>query len=92
MEKIKISKCQNSKSNGEELDKFMLFEWHRILKKGTVGEEIHNTGKWKIYENKLRGIDLEDSKVITYMITSTVFNIEETYQVSSINSLVIEGL
>lgn len=45
--------------SGEELDKFMLFHWHRILKKGTVDEEIHNTGKWKTYENKLRGIDLE---------------------------------
>lgn len=45
--------------SGEELDKFMLFSWHRILKKGTVDEEIHNTGKWKNYENKLRGIDLK---------------------------------
>lgn len=43
----------------EKLDKFMLFNWHRILKKGTVDEEIHNTGMWKKYENKLRGIDLK---------------------------------
>lgn len=42
----------------EVLDKFMLFSWHRILKKGTVDEEIHNIGMWKKYENKLRGVDL----------------------------------
>ncbi len=43
----------------EKLDKFMLFNWHRILKKWTVDEEIHNTGMWKKYENKLRGVDLK---------------------------------
>ena len=43
----------------EKLDKFMLFHWHRILKKGTVDDEIHNIGMWKKYENKLRGIDLK---------------------------------
>ena len=43
----------------EMLDKFMLFHWQRILKKGTVDDEIHNTGMWKKYENKLRGIDLK---------------------------------
>lgn len=43
----------------DKLDKFMLFDWHRILKKATVDEEIHNTGMWKKYENKLRGIDLK---------------------------------
>ena len=43
----------------EKLDKFMLFNWHRILKKGTVDDEIQNTGMWKKYENKLRGIDLK---------------------------------
>lgn len=43
----------------ETLDKFMLLGWHRILKKGTVDEEIRNTGVWKKYENKLRGVDLK---------------------------------
>ncbi len=47
------------KDSEDKLDKFMLFNWHRILKKGTVDEEINNTGKWKQYENKLRGIDLK---------------------------------
>lgn len=43
----------------KKLDKFMLFTWHRILKKGTVDDEIHNIGIWKKYENKLRDIDLK---------------------------------
>lgn len=41
------------------LDKFMLFDWQRTLKKGTVDEDINNIGMWKKYENKLRGIDLK---------------------------------
>ncbi len=45
--------------SSEKLDKLMLFHWHRILKKGTVDEEIHNVGMWKRYENKLRGVDLK---------------------------------
>lgn len=43
----------------KKLDKFMLFDWHRELKKNSVDEEIHNTGCWKKYENKLRNIDLK---------------------------------
>lgn len=47
------------RDSNEVLDKFMLFNWHRILKKGTVDDEIHNIGMWKKYENRLRGIDLK---------------------------------
>ena len=43
----------------KKLDKFMFFDWHRELKKDSVDEEIHNTGCWKKYENKLRNIDLK---------------------------------
>ena len=43
---------------GKNIDKFMLFNWHKILKKGSVDDEINNTGMWKKYENKLRGINL----------------------------------
>ena len=43
----------------KKLDKFMLFDWQRELKKDSVDEEIHNTGCWKKYENKLRNIDLK---------------------------------
>ena len=45
--------------SSEQLDKFMLFNWHRILKKSTVDEEIHNVGMWKKYGNKLRNVDLK---------------------------------
>ena len=43
----------------EELDKFMLFDWQRELKKDSIDEEINNTGCWKKYENRLRNIDLK---------------------------------
>ncbi len=43
----------------EELNKFLLFDWHRTLKKGTVDEEIHNIGHWKLYENRLKNVDLK---------------------------------
>ena len=43
----------------KKLDKFMLFDWQRELKRGSVDEEIHNTGCWKKYENRLRNIDLK---------------------------------
>lgn len=42
------------KDSIEPLDKYMLFKWHKLLKRGTVDEEIHNTGMWKKYENRLR--------------------------------------
>lgn len=47
------------KDSDESLDKLMLFNWHRLLKKGTVDDEIHNVGNWKKYENRLSGIDLK---------------------------------
>lgn len=43
----------------KNLDKLMLFNWHRLLKKGSVDDEIHNIGMWKQYENKLRNVDLK---------------------------------
>ncbi len=43
----------------KELDKFMLFNWQRELKRDSVDEEIHNTGCWKKYENRLRNVDLK---------------------------------
>lgn len=43
----------------KELDKFMLFNWQRELKRDSVDEEIHNTGYWKKYENRLRNVDLK---------------------------------
>lgn len=57
----------------KKLDKFMLFDWHRELKKDSVDEEIHNTGCWKKYENKLRNIDLK----LAYLdeVDSLMFNL-----------------
>ena len=43
----------------KKLDKLMLFNWHRLLKKGSIDDEIHNIGMWKQYENKLRNVDLK---------------------------------
>lgn len=43
----------------KELDKFILFNWQRELKRDSVDEEIHNTGCWKKYENRLRNVDLK---------------------------------
>ena len=37
----------------------MLFAWQRELKRGSVDEEINNTGCWKKYENRLRNVDLK---------------------------------
>ena len=37
----------------------MLFNWQRELKRDSVDEEIHNTGCWKKYENRLRNVDLK---------------------------------
>ena len=44
---------------GKELDKFMLFEWHRILKKNSIDEELGITGCWKKFENRLRKTDIK---------------------------------
>lgn len=41
------------------LDKFMLFDWHRTLKKGSIDDEIHNIGCFKKHKNCIRGIDLK---------------------------------
>lgn len=43
----------------EPLDKHLLWEWHRILKKGSVDDEIGNIGKWKKYSNTLSNTDLK---------------------------------
>lgn len=43
----------------KELSKFMLFDWHRTLKKNSIDDEISNTGCWKKYENRLRGVDIK---------------------------------
>ena len=61
----------------EKLDKFMLFNWHKLLKKGTVDDEIHNIGMWKKYENKLRGVDLK--LALPVEVDNLMFNLLSNY-------------
>ena len=63
--------------SGEKLDKFMLFNWHKLLKKGTVDDEIHNIGIWKKYENKLRGVDLK--LALPVEVDNLMFNLLSNY-------------
>lgn len=63
--------------SGETLDKFMLFNWHKLLKKGTVDDEIHNIGMWKKYENKLRGVDLK--LALPVEVDNLMFNLLSDY-------------
>ena len=63
--------------SGEKLDKFMLFNWHKLLKKGTVDDEIHNIGMWKKYENKLRGVDLK--LALPVEVENLMFNLLSDY-------------
>ena len=63
--------------SGEKLDKFMLFNWHKLLKKGTVDDEIHNIGMWKKYENKLRGVDLK--LALPVEVDNLMFNLLSNY-------------
>lgn len=63
--------------SSELLDKFMLFNWHKLLKKGTVDDEIHNIGIWKKYENKLRGVDLK--LALPVEVDNLMFNLLSDY-------------
>ena len=63
--------------SGEKLDKFMLFNWHKLLKKSTVDDEIHNIGMWKKYENKLRGVDLK--LALPVEVDNLMFNLLSNY-------------
>ncbi len=90
MEEENSNKIKNGIDNNKELvekiSKKIIADYKsNKLHKKNILEIISNY----IPQKKLLDID---SKVITYMIESIVFNIEETYQVSSINPFVIEGL
>ena len=63
--------------SSELLEKFMLFNWHKLLKKGTVDDEIHNIGMWKKYENKLRGVDLK--LALPVEVDNLMFNLLADY-------------
>ena len=57
----------------EPFDKYLLWEWHRLLKKGTVDDEIDNIGKWKKYENKLLNTNLKLCE--PHLVENTMFNL-----------------
>lgn len=62
----------------EPFDKYLLWEWHRILKKGTVDDEIDNIGKWKKYENKLSKTDLKLCE--PHLVENSMFNLLEDWK------------
>lgn len=57
----------------KELSKFMLFDWHRTLKKNSIDDEINNTGCWKKNENRLRGVDIK--LALPSEVDSLMFNL-----------------
>lgn len=61
-------------------DKYLLWEWHRLLKKGTVDDEIDNIGKWKKYENRLSKTDLKLCE--PHLVENSMFNLIEDWNES----------
>ena len=62
----------------EPFDKYLLWNWHRILKKGSTDDEIDNIGKWKKYENRLAKTDLKLCE--PHLVESTMFNLLEDWK------------
>lgn len=61
-------------------DKYLLWEWHRILKKGTVDDEIDNIGKWKKYANQLSKTDLKLCE--PHLVENSMFNLLQDWHES----------
>ncbi len=57
----------------EELNRFLLFDWHRTLKKGSIDDEIHNIGKWKQYENRLSHVGLKTA--LPHEVDGLIYNL-----------------
>lgn len=72
----------------KRLDKFMLFNWQRLLKKGTVDDEINNIGMWKKYENKLRGVDLK--LAYPHEVDNLMYNLIEDF--NELNEVTIKDI
>lgn len=64
----------------EPFDKYLLWEWHRILKKGSVDDEIDNIGKWKKYPNTLSKVDLKLCE--PHLVENSMFNLIEDWKES----------
>ena len=65
----------------QPFNKNLLWNWHRILKKGSVDDEIGNIGKWKQYENRLSKTDLKLCE--PYLVESKMFNLLEDWKESN---------
>lgn len=64
----------------EPFDKYLLWKWHRLLKKGTVDDEIDNIGKWKKYENRLSKTDLKLCE--PHLVENYIYNLLEDWKES----------
>lgn len=62
-------------------DKYLLWDWHKTLKKGSVDDEIDNAGKWKKYENKLSKTDLKLCE--PHLVENSMFNLMEDWKESN---------
>lgn len=67
----------------EPLDKYLLWQWHRLLKRGTVDDEIDNIGKWKKYENRLSKTDLKLCE--PHLVDNSIYNLLEDWKESKKN-------
>lgn len=63
-----------------EFDKYLLWEWHRTLKKGSIDDEIGNIGRWKKYSNRLSKTNLKLSE--PYQVENHMFNLIEDWKES----------
>lgn len=64
----------------EPFDKYLLWQWHRLLKKGTADDEIDNIGKWKKYENRLSKTDLKLCE--PHLVENCIYNLLEDWKES----------
>ena len=75
-------------SINKQLDKFMLFDWQRTLKKGTFDDEFNISGCWKKYENRLRKTDIKLASPT--MVDNLMFNLLTDW--NGINNPTIEDI
>ena len=64
----------------DPFDKYLLWHWHRILKKDSVDEEIGNSGRWKRYGNRIADVDIKLSE--PEWVDSRMFNLLEDWKES----------
>lgn len=64
----------------EPFDKYLLWDWHRTLKRGSVDDEIGNIGRWKRYSNILTNTDLKLCE--PNLVDSNIYNLIEDWKES----------